>query len=85
MQKAIRKERVFTVELNSKQNLKNFALTNGGSDTVLIEGSIGGLIQATFAEGVVLEVIGKKGTLRVDLGENEIKSRQQESVEVKQQ
>ncbi len=38
------KERVFSVELNSKRNLKNVTLTNGSSDTVLVEGTIGELV-----------------------------------------
>jgi hypothetical protein len=67
------KERVFSVELNSKRNLKNVTLTNGSSDTVLVEGTIGELVHATFKEGVILEVKGKNGVLRVDLGENEIR------------
>lgn len=67
------KERVFSVELKSNRNLKNLTLTNGGSDTVLLEGSIGELVQATFTEGIILEVIGKNGVLRVDLREDEIK------------
>ncbi len=80
------KERVFSVELKSKRNLKNLTLTNGGSDTVLIEGSIGEIVQATFAEGVILEVIGTNGVLRVDLAENEVKKTpQQHSIEVKVQ
>jgi len=71
--KTINKERVFSVELKSKRNLKNITLTNGSSDSVLVEGTIGELVQATFAEGIILEVVGKKGTLRIDLGEDEIK------------
>jgi len=71
--KTINKERVFSVELKSKRNLKNVTLTNGSSDSVLVEGTIGELVQATFAEGIILEVVGKKGTLRIDLGEDEIK------------
>ena len=67
------KERVFSVELKSKRNLKNVTLTNGSSDSVLVEGTIGELVQATFAEGVILEVVGRDGVLRVDLGEDEIK------------
>jgi hypothetical protein len=65
--------RFFSVELKSKGNLKNVALPNGSSDSVLLEGTIGALIQAKFAEGIILEVIGKDGVLRVDLGEEEIK------------
>ena len=66
------KERVFSVELKSKGNLKNITLTNGSSDSVLVEGTIGELVHATFAEGIILEVVGKNGVLRVDLGEDEI-------------
>jgi hypothetical protein len=66
------KERVFSVELKSKRNLKSVTLTNGSSDSVLVEGTIGKLVQASFAEGIILEIVGKKGVLRVDLGEEEI-------------
>ena len=69
------KERVFSVELKSKRHLKNVTLTNGSRDSVLVEGSIGELVQATFTEGIILEVVGKNGVLRVDLGEDEIKKK----------
>ena len=78
------KERVFSVELKSKRNLKNITLTDGSSDSVLIEGTIGELLQANFAEGVILEVVGKNGVLRLDLGEDDIKkTSQQKQMEVK--
>ena len=78
------KERVFSVELKSKNSLKNVTLVNGSSDSVLIEGTIGELVQATFAEGVVLEVEGEKGVLRLDLGEGDIKkTSEQKQMEVK--
>jgi hypothetical protein len=84
--KTANKKRIFTVELTSKRNLKNVTLTNDGSDSVLLEGTIGELVQATFAEDVILEVIGKSGVLRVDLSENEIKKTQQPNqAEVKEQ
>jgi hypothetical protein len=60
------------VELKSKKNLKNISLANGSSDSVLVEGNIGELVQATFKEGIILEVIGKNGVLRIDLGDDEI-------------
>ena len=75
-----RKERVFSVELKSKRNLKNMTLTNGSSDTVLIEGAIGELVQATFKEDIILEVIGKNGTLRLDLREDEIQKSIEQTV-----
>ncbi len=80
MQKTTPKERVFTVELNSKRNLKNMTLTNGGSDSVLFEGTIGELVQASFTEGIILEIIGKTGILRIDLQEGEIKKLMKDEV-----
>jgi len=84
--KTLNKERVFSVELKSKRNLKNITLTNDSSDSVLVEGTIGELVQATFAEGIILEVVGKKGILRIDLREDEIKkTTDQNRTEVKKQ
>lgn len=67
------KERSFSVELKSKENLKELSMTNGGAEAVLVEGTIGLLERAEFAEGIVLEVVGSKGVLRINIGENEIK------------
>jgi len=84
--KTINKERVFSVELKSKRDLKNVTLTNGSNDGVLVEGTIGELVQATFAEGIILEVVGKNGILRIDLEEDEIKKTTEQSrTEVKNQ
>jgi hypothetical protein len=67
------KERFFSVELKSKADLKNVTLANGSHDRVLVEGSIGELVQAMFAEGVILEVVGKKGTLRINLKDTDMR------------
>jgi hypothetical protein len=72
-------ERFFSVELKSKAHLKNVSLANGSRDNVLIEGSIGELLQATFADGIILEVVGKKGILRIKLEEHEIKKTTEQS------
>ena len=66
-------ERFFSVELKSKAHLKNVSIANGTRENVLIEGSIGELLQASFADGVILEVVGNKGILRINLEEHEIK------------
>ena len=66
------KGRVFSVELKSKRDLKTITLTNGSSDSVVVEGTIGELVHARFEEGVILEVVGKEGILRIDLEEGEI-------------
>jgi hypothetical protein len=66
-------ERFFSVELKSKAHLKNVTLTNGSTCSALVEGTLGELVQATFAEDVILEVVGSKGTFRINLAQNEIK------------
>jgi hypothetical protein len=67
------KERFFSIELKSKAYLKNVTLANGSRDSVLVEGTIGELAQATFAEGIILEIAGNKGTLRINLTEEELR------------
>ena len=73
MKNKTEKERFFSVELKSKANLKNVTLANGFHENVLVEGTIGKLQQAAFAEDVILEVVGDKGVLRINLEESEIK------------
>ena len=76
------KERVFSIELKARRHLKNISLTNGFFDSVLIEGTLGELVRASFKEEVILEVIGKNGILRIDLTKDEInKSAEQEIIE----
>jgi hypothetical protein len=73
MENKIESERIFSVELKSKAHLKNVTLANGLADNALIEGTLGELVQATFAEDVIFEVVGTKGTFRINLGKNEIR------------
>jgi hypothetical protein len=78
----ITKERFFSVELKSKVNLKNVTMTNSDLENVLIEGNIGSLLHAAFIEGVVLEVVGDKGVIRVNLTQDEIKQKPNPQPEV---
>ena len=80
-----RENRVFSVELNSKRSLRNVSLADGSDDNVLLEGTIGELLRATFADGIVLEVVGNEGVLRIDLREDEIKKQVTNQREVKNQ
>lgn len=73
MENRIEKERYFSVELNSKTNLKNVTFANSGNEKVLVEGSIGRLHVARFVEAVILEVVGEEGVLRINLEKGEIK------------
>jgi predicted deacylase len=69
-----RKERVFTVELNSTSDVKNLSVQNGVRRTV-IEGTIGALKHAGFVEDTVLELTGTRGVLRVDLSMEDLAKR----------
>jgi hypothetical protein len=64
--KQVGKERVFTVELNSRTDVKNLIVQNGAKH-ILIEGTVGALKRAEFVEDTILEVVGTRGVLRVDL------------------
>lgn len=63
-------ERVFTIELKSKGDVKNVTLDGG--ERVFIEGTLGSFRRAHFVEDVVLEVVGSNGELRVDLGTKDL-------------
>jgi len=71
------RERVLTIELGSKRDLKSIALNDGADETAYVQGTVGELVEARFEEDVILEVRGTKGVLRVDLGEDEIKKRRE--------
>ena len=79
----INKERFFSVELKSKVSLKNVTLSDSGLENVLLEGTLGQLQHASFAEDVILEVVGDKGVLRINLSQNDI-SKNQQRKEVKE-
>jgi hypothetical protein len=70
MSQAKKEERVFSIELRSRGDLRNASFEN--DHKVSIEGSLGTLKQARFVDGIVLEVIGSKGELRVDLGAGDL-------------
>jgi hypothetical protein len=66
-------ERFFCIELKSKTHLKIIAMASGSSEGVLIEGMLGELQCVRFAEGLVLELVGSYGIIRIDIGADEIK------------
>ena len=74
-------ERFFSIELKSGVNLKNVTLTNEGQQNVLIEGSIGELQRAQFSEGIILEIVGDKGVLRINLSLEEINQKEKQEKE----
>lgn len=66
-------EHMFSIELKSKAHLKNVSYSNAEQSNVVVEGFLGKLIDIQFTEGVILEVNGAAGSLRMDLSEVEFK------------
>ena len=65
-------EHMFSIELKSKEHVKRVALPNENGGNVLIEGFLGKLQSLSFTEGLMLEIHGTNGTLRMDLNEKEL-------------
>ena len=63
-------ERMFAIELKSKTGMKTVCMDR--DDRLLIEGSIGLFKRARFLEGIILEVIGSNGELRIDLAMSDL-------------
>jgi len=63
-------ERMFEIELKSKTGMKTVCMDR--DDRLLIEGSIGLFKRARFLEGIILEVIGSNGELRIDLAMSDL-------------
>lgn len=65
-------EHMFSIELKSKEHIKRVALPNENGGNVLIEGFLGKLQDLSFTEGIMLEIQGTNGTLKMDLSEKEL-------------
>ncbi len=76
-------EHAFSVEMNSKNQVKNISISNEAHDRVLFEGNIGQLLELSLVESNVLEFIGTKGVLRVAVTEEQLRSALRASSQVK--
>jgi hypothetical protein len=65
-------ERSFSVELTSTTWLKSLVMSSDPRECVLIEGTVGAFRRAAFREGLILEIAGDGGTLRVEMREDEL-------------
>jgi hypothetical protein len=63
---------VFSVEMKSKDHVKNMTISNEAHDRVLFEGDLGHLEEVSFIGDGMLEVRGTNGVLRVEFGQEEI-------------
>lgn len=64
----------FSVELDDRERVKRFFILNDSGNKVLFEGFLGELKEISLVEGLMLEVRGSNGILRMDLTEEELRS-----------
>jgi len=62
----------FSVELKSKEYVKNLSLSDDGRERVLVEGVLGELEELDVLEGTVFQLKGANGSMTLDLTEEEI-------------
>ena len=60
-------KQTFSAVLDSKKQVKNITLTDDIHQKIFFEADIGQLEQVKFTEGLLLEIVGTKGVLRIDL------------------
>jgi hypothetical protein len=63
---------MFSIELDSKDCIRRLALPNNSGGSVLIEGFLGKIEDVSLVEGLMLEVKGTSGTLKMDLTADEL-------------
>ncbi len=63
----------FSAVLDSKKQVKNIILSDDIHQKVFFEADLGQIEQVKFTEGLLLEIIGAKGVLRIDLPIDAIK------------
>jgi hypothetical protein len=59
--------------MKSKKHVKNISVSNESQEHVLFEGVLGALEDVSIVEGVMLEIKGANGILRIDLTEDDLR------------
>lgn len=71
MNKQKKREHSFSIEMDSRKNLSHVSLSDE-SEGVLIKGKLGDLKEINHEEGLMVEIKGEHGALRIDLTKNEL-------------
>jgi hypothetical protein len=63
----------FSVELDKREHVKRFSILDDSGNRVLFEGFLGDLKEISLVEGLMLEVRGSNGIIRMELTEDELR------------
>ena len=64
----------FSVEMVSKNSVHKISLGDEIENGVFFEGELGELVEIELLEGILLQIIGENGAIRIDLTEKELTS-----------
>ncbi|MBE0633681.1 hypothetical protein E4H04_10930 [Candidatus Bathyarchaeota archaeon] len=62
----------FSIVIASKDHINRVSINNEPEDEVMFEGELGELLEIRLIEGILLQITGENGVLRVDLTEMEL-------------
>jgi hypothetical protein len=64
-------EHSFSIEMKTKLFVRRISLSDKENDLVVFEGCLGELRSVSMVEGVMLEILGNNGVLRLDITQQE--------------
>ena len=76
-------EHAFSIEMKSKQHVKNISISDEAHERVLFEGNLGKLLGMSLVEGDILELTGVNGVLRVSLTREQLQETIKDASQVK--
>ena len=72
MDKRIKLEVSFSLELHSRDHIKRVSLPDGAGDRLMVEGSLGSLTGLEMVEDILLEIIGINGKMQIGVTRREL-------------
>jgi hypothetical protein len=66
-------EHPFSIELTSNIHLRRIEVSDGPKGQVFIEGKLGGDVSVELIEGIMLQISGENGVIRIDIVESELR------------